>query len=128
MTKYNYCPEFFKTLGAKIVKIKVDGEMLKRRYLSHFGTLWNNVHAIWVLFMYLTNLPDGLEPKHLLWGLLHCKSYGLEETLASKVGVDEKTFRKWSYTVRHLMTIVIEEKVSIFYFILLLFIVYFIIN
>lgn len=42
-------------------------------------------------------MPKGVQPKHLLWGLLFLTTYDTEENLAQRVGnVDEKTFRKWS--------------------------------
>lgn len=35
------------------------------------------------------------EPKHYLWTMMFLKLYGTEEVNASRVGCDEKTFRKW---------------------------------
>ena len=42
-------------------------------------------------------VPEGSSPKHLLWALMLLKTYAVQELLASLCGVDEKTFRKWSW-------------------------------
>ena len=38
---------------------------------------------------------DGLEPRHLLIGLLFLKVYSTETVHAAILGLDEKTLRKW---------------------------------
>ena len=107
-------PGRFMKLGWNIISKSHGGSnwVCKRRYRAHFGTDWENVYDIWGLILQLDNLSTSLEEKHLLWALLHCKLYATEEVIASLVDVYEKTFRKWSYTVRKLLTIVIEQKVS----------------
>ena len=36
-------------------------------------------------------------PKHMIWGLLFLKQYNPEAISAGIAGVNEKTFRKWSW-------------------------------
>lgn len=42
-------------------------------------------------------LPLKGQPEYLLWALLYLKVYSSEKVLADKVGVDVKTFCKWSW-------------------------------
>lgn len=44
-----------------------------------------------------SSLPRGPSPRHLLWALLFLKVYATEHVSAIISGVDEKTFRKWSW-------------------------------
>lgn len=70
----------------------------KERFLSHFGTtpgiclyLWQNIYA---------SVSCSTKFFHLLWGLLFLKQYGKESVLSGIVGgVDEKTFRLYSWKV-----------------------------
>ena len=66
-----------------------------RRFRSHFGIDWHLSIKLWFLLMpYLIDVVKRAKPMHLLWALLFLKLYDGEEILASKVGCDEKTFRK----------------------------------
>ncbi|KAI0556617.1 hypothetical protein FGB62_352g06 [Gracilaria domingensis] len=68
-----------------------------RRFRSIFGVSTDLVLNLWLLAK--NSLPDGREIKHLLWALMFLKLYNTEHTNAAICGVDEKTFRKWSFAV-----------------------------
>lgn len=48
-------------------------------------------------------LPEGSEPKHLLWSLLFLKQYCDEHNRRSILGADEKTIRKWTWVLVELL-------------------------
>ena len=91
-----------------------------RRFKAFFGTgpdqaamLWHylNKHSL------LQNLKRP-EPKHLLWALLFLKDYGTEEKLSALVGgVDEKTFRKWTWTYIKALAGLSQHFVCIYFFV-----------
>ena len=69
------------------------GPASMRRFRATFGTtpfccltLWKRVE-----------IPEGSQPKHLLWAMMLLKTYAVQEVMASLAGVDEKTFRKWAW-------------------------------
>ena len=76
------------------------GICLKRRFVSYFGVdehccsvLWHKLHS---------NDPAGLvgwRPHHLLDALFFLKVYVSEEVAAGFARCDEKTLRKWNWTV-----------------------------
>ena len=71
-----------------------------RRFRSHFGTTPSICTIIWErLDPYHTIELEyrGVKVKHLLWALMFMKMYCAEHIHASLAGVDEKTFRKWSW-------------------------------
>ena len=67
---------------------------LERRFRSAFGTTPLMCSRIWSL---LTSLPCGAKPVHLLWALLFLKCYSSECIAIALTGVDNKTYRKWSW-------------------------------
>ena len=91
----------FEIEGSKIMKrSKKSFSSFIRRFRSHFGTTPTICLVIWErLDPYETILPTyrRVKFKHLLWALLFMKVYGTEELHTSLTGVDEKTFRKWSW-------------------------------
>jgi hypothetical protein len=42
-------------------------------------------------------MPIGASKVKMPWTLSLLKTYGTEENLAAKAGVDKKTFRKWAW-------------------------------
>lgn len=72
-------------------------EANRRRFVSLFGTSPTICTEIWAMIE--PRIPFVLH-HHLLWGLLFLKLYANEAALCGMVGgVDEKTFRKWSWTI-----------------------------
>lgn len=57
-----------------------------------------------ILWNRIADKPSGSEPKHLLWCMLFLKNYNKEHVNASIVGVDEKTFRKWTWQFVELLS------------------------
>ena len=87
-----------------------------RRFRSHFGIDWHLCSKLWFLLMpYLIDEVKRAKPMHLLWALLFLKLYDGEEILASKVGCDEKTFRKWTWNIIDLISYLQGEVVSFFF-------------
>mmetsp|Transcript_13384 Transcript_13384/g.25123 ORF Transcript_13384/g.25123 Transcript_13384/m.25123 type:complete len:294 (+) Transcript_13384:69-950(+) len=67
------------------------------RFRSHYGTspgvcaiCWNQI---------ANTLPQHMVYSHLLWALMFLKVYATESVLASKCGVDEKTYRDKVWTI-----------------------------
>ena len=92
----------FETEGSKIMnRSKKSFYTFNRRFRAHFGTTPTVCLIIWErLDPFESILPyhRGVQFKHLLWALLFMKIYGTEHLHTSLVGgVDEKTFRKWSW-------------------------------
>jgi hypothetical protein len=68
-----------------------------RCFHACFGETFSICAALWSLC--LPFLPTGTLPIHLLWVLYFLKVYTTENHNASVAGVDEKTFRKWTWIV-----------------------------
>ena len=66
-----------------------------RRFRGLFGTTPAVCSRLW--FLVLPNAPEKSRPADLLWALLFLKVYACEYVNAIVAGVDEKTFRKWSW-------------------------------
>lgn len=71
-----------------------------RKFKCFYG-ISPNVCAI--LWKKIKDKPPTAEPRHFLWSLLFLKQYNKEHVNAAIVGVDEKTFRKWSWTFIYLL-------------------------
>ena len=65
-----------------------------RRFTSMLGASPKVVALLWMIAGETTN-ASKLE--HLLWALMFLKVYASEAVHAALAGVDEKTFRKWSW-------------------------------
>ena len=91
----------FETEGLKIMKRrKKSFHTFFRQFRSHFGTTPTVCLIIWERLDPYENIRPihkGVKLKHLLWALLFMKIYGTEHFHSSLTGVDEKTFRKWSW-------------------------------
>ena len=66
-----------------------------RRFCAFFGCKPHVCARIWATFPHPT--PPNFKPAHLMWGLLFLKKYDTESGNSARVGVDEKTFRKWQW-------------------------------
>jgi len=69
-----------------------------RHFRAHFGVSPSTCALLWKAIVgnrYI--LPPKATPQHLLWALLYLKLYDTDEVLADLVGVDVKTFCKWSW-------------------------------
>ena len=94
---------------ALVEKITKDGLMIlqcrqgstksmHRRFNASFGLVPSTIAAAWQLLVqskWLDKAGTKAQTKHLLWALLFLKLYQSENSLASFVGADEKTVRKW---------------------------------
>lgn len=85
----------FWVLGEKYIKYKHYSVTGLRRFKSYFGVSPEVCSISWNMLE--NEIPYGGEPKHLLWALMLLKQYNTENCNAANVGVDEKTFRKWSW-------------------------------
>lgn len=88
--------QLFESLGMAIAHHNDDVDQSltgRRRFRSLFGTSPLICSIAWTLIQ--PSLPDGGEPKHLLWALLFMKTYMTEHAMRVLTGADEKTQRKW---------------------------------
>jgi len=63
------------------------------------------------LIVELDNLPRNAHGKHLLWTLLHLKTYVTESILSTLCACDEKTFCHWSNINRDQLALSLDRKV-----------------
>jgi hypothetical protein len=76
----------------------LEGIAEQRRWMACFGARPTVMADVWTRIDPVNTMPKGAEPKHLLWMFYFLKLYNQEELNAANVGgVDEKTFRKWSW-------------------------------
>ena len=66
-----------------------------RRFRGFFGVSPSIYAATWSKLR--SFIPRGAAPAHLLWALMFLKNYSTEHVNSALAGVDEKTFRKWSW-------------------------------
>lgn len=65
-----------------------------RKFRAFFGVSPFTCEVLWIS---IKNKRPGSEIKHLLWCLLFLKCYNIENVNAAIIGVDEKTFRLWTW-------------------------------
>ena len=92
--------------------------MEARRFREFFGTSLVVVEQIWELLERESLLPDGCNPKHLLWALQFMKVYPKQSPGCSVVGgsgeaVDPKTHHKWVWMFLDAIAELSGEVVSI---------------
>jgi len=76
----------------------LDGLREHRRWMACFGAKPIVMADVWTRIDPERNMPKGAEPRHLTWSFYLMKLYNQEEVNSINVGgVDEKTFRKWSW-------------------------------
>jgi len=93
-------PAVFWTLAATLVatlSANISTKTKERRYKEFFGISAENCARLWTLCLPL--LPESASPVHLLWALYFLKKYSTEGVNASFAKCDEKTFRKWCWTM-----------------------------
>ena len=76
-----------------------------QRFCSTFGVNALICTQLWYLIGINAgeNLIRTALPKHLLWSLLLLKQYNSTEIASAIAGVDEKTYRKWSWIFVHIL-------------------------
>ena len=91
-------PQDFITAAKGIVNVANSEVVFERRWLSAFGALPAVCCILWDKIDPFRTLPNGVHFKHLLWALYFLQVYDTEENSAKAVGgVDETTYREWSY-------------------------------
>lgn len=84
-----------------VIRIRTPNERNLKRFKCLFGVSPWLVSIIWKR-VFCENPPVTevtLRPIHLLWSLLFLKTYASETLIASYIGKDEKTFRKYNWLV-----------------------------
>jgi hypothetical protein len=80
---------------------------------AFFGTTPVVAADIWNRLDPRTNILPGSHPRHLLYGFLLLKVYSTEKVHGKIVGVDEKTFRQWSWVFVDAISGLLGEVVSL---------------
>lgn len=95
--------KYFYRLSFKYIKHSAKKSVFigYRRFKCFFGVSPEVCAIVWERIRDIT--PTGGEPKHLLWSLLFLKNYDVEHVRRSIIGCDEKTIRKWTWIVIHLL-------------------------
>ena len=66
--------------------------------MGAFGAMPSVCCDLWERIDPYKTMPNGVQEKHLLWGLFFLRDYDTEERSAHAVGdVDEKTYREKSF-------------------------------
>lgn len=110
--------EFLK-LGNRYTKTKSTqcANTKLRRFKSLFGVTPPVCALIWLKIK--DNAPIDSHPKHLLWSLLFLKHYSIEHIRKTIFDADEKTIRKWTWTITNLLSglnMVLAIKLIVFTF------------
>lgn len=110
-------PNSFFILGNDMIKrramLPTATETDIQRFRSVFGTSPQICSYLWDMCSYHTDLPKDSHPKHLLWSLMFLKLYRSESAHTSIAGgVDEKTFRKWSWILVSAISFLVPYVVS----------------
>jgi hypothetical protein len=96
-------PEMFLRAGRDIYRTE---KTVKRHHAIHcdvekfrgiFGTVPYICSVLWRMINPLITIDPKTRLCHLLWALLLMKDYSTEVQNGSFVGVDDKTFRKWTH-------------------------------
>ena len=90
-----------------------EGRIDERRFRSLFGCSSGVVEELWRRLHPVLHGKKNVDGNHLLWSLLFLKLYG-EEPAHTVIagGVDENTFRKWSWIMIDLISNLENELVS----------------
>jgi hypothetical protein len=106
----------FLDIGLSIIGRSVKSKKLARdRFASSYGTEPLIVAIVWDMMKNSNknSIPDNKPyPKHLLWALMFLKSYDTEMNIASRLRVDEKTYRKWLWIILPWIATLKREVVS----------------
>ena len=97
-------PSFFDQIGNEMMRRHHPGigtsltRTDDRRFRATYGTTASICATLWHMVKSETTMPKGACPVHLLWCLMFLKIYATEAVLCKMAGgVDEKSFRKWSW-------------------------------
>ena len=88
------------SLGRRITH-QADGHCFStelRRFRAFFGVSPSTCAFVWGKIRSLGWAPRA-RPVHILWGLLFLNVYDPEEVIAGFLGVDEQTYREWSFVM-----------------------------
>lgn len=66
-------------------------------YVTLFGVSPRLTGVLWEKLT--RTLPDGAQPKHLLWSLLFLKTYAVEAVHEVITGACRRTFRQWTWCI-----------------------------
>ena len=92
--------EAFKAIANEVLRKKPNrsASEQKKTWSAFFGTTPEVAAELWNKIDQVANIPDGTQPKYLLWALLFLRKYNNERDNCQIVGIqDEKTFRHWSW-------------------------------
>jgi hypothetical protein len=83
-------------LGLKLINRELKSTSVAiERFTGHYGVRPIIAALLWDYLFEWTRSKKTCTPKHLLWALHFLTTYDTEITIASRFGVDEKTYRKW---------------------------------
>jgi hypothetical protein len=91
-------PSEFLLLGKRVTQ-RADSRCFStelRRFRAFFGVSPSTCALLWGRIRAQDFAPRAT-PRHLLWGLMHLNLYLTEEVVAGFLGVDEGTYREWSF-------------------------------
>ena len=112
----------FETMGQQLAGYTISSSVkIKReRFVSFFGIEPLIVSIIWSMLVDVEDeimvcfaAVESLKPVYLLWALLFLKGYNTTTRNAAIAGVDEKTFRHWSWIFVEAIANLDREVVSI---------------
>ena len=112
-----YADEFH-ILGFSIINQTSTGSVTTQFccFKAHFGIDWIVCAKLWVLLLPLFSDNSytlaGAKMVHLLWTLMFLRLYDTEDILAARVGVVEKTYRKWVWLFIDLISYLEVDVVS----------------
>jgi len=91
-------PTEFMSMGRRITH-QADGRCFStelRRFRAFFGVSPSTCTFLWAKIDTF-NLAPRARPVHLLWALLFLTVYDTEAVIAGFLGIDEQTYREWSF-------------------------------
>ena len=91
-------PESFCSIGEIFTNHIGTGQTAKRRFKAHFGVSPYVCSILWQLLQSsIRKMPRTVGAEHLLFALSLLKTYESTMVLASRAGVDKKTFNAWAW-------------------------------
>ena len=108
----------FEALGQQLegYTISTSNKIKRHRFVSFFGIDALIVSILWSMLVDAEDeimvRVDSVKPVYLLWALLFLKCYNTNTRNAAITGVDEKTFRHWSWILIEAMANFDREIVS----------------
>jgi hypothetical protein len=116
----------FLRLGLRLINRDLKSKSVAlERFTGHYGVRPIIAALLWDYLLPWTTAKKTCTPKHLLWALHFLQTYDTEITIASRFGVDEKTYRKWLWFILEGITTLVPQLVG---YAFLIFIMAFFIN